>query len=175
MTSSTVHFDVIIPLVSLLAGSLLTYGLESLRHRRSRREEIQDSRRLERAQAYVDFLDSAHEAAHLLGRSTKGCPSPLDNPSESYWLIDSAVTRKLRVIQLLGSDPVVASARAVRSALTEFRRSITAEDMTYASDEYWSAHRPVADARDALIRNARDDLHVELPTTTRGRAVSVPS
>jgi len=153
-----VNPSVVIPLLSLVAGSLLTFGLESIRHRRARGEEIQDSRRVERAQAYVDFLEAAHEAAHLLGRSTKGCPSPVAGSAESFWLLDSAVTRKLRIIEVVGSDAVVDNARSLRAALGEFRSRVTDPEMTYASEDYWSAYKPVSAARNALINSARSDL-----------------
>ena len=152
--------DTVVALVSLIAGSLLTFTLESIIHRISRRESVADSRRLERSKAYVDFLDVSHEAAHLLGRSTKGCPNPVTDIAGSYWRVDDTVSRRIRVIEVLGGDAVVAKADALRRALVTFRSDVGKPDMTYASDEYWSAYEPVASARRELIEAARADLHV---------------
>jgi hypothetical protein len=155
-----VNSDTVIALVSLVAGSLLTFGLESIRHRRARRESVADSRRLERSKAYVDFLDASHEAAHLLGRATKGCPNPVTDIAGSYWRVDDTVSRRIRVIEVLGGDEVVARADALRRAIVAFRTDLGKPGMTYASDEYWSAYQPVASARRELIEAARADLRV---------------
>lgn len=149
---------VLLPLATLILGSLMTFTLEAIRHRRQRTESVQDARRLERSQAYVDFLESAHEAAHLLGRATPGCPSPVDDISHSYWLVDSSVVSRLRVIEVLGSEEVIVKARAMRLALANFRQHLEREDMTYWSPDYQAAYRPVASARGDFVEAARTDL-----------------
>lgn len=150
---------VILPLGSLVLGSLLTFGLEMIRHRISRGEAVQDSRRLERSQAYVDFLDSAHEAAHLLGRATAGCPNPLIGQGDNYWRLDGDVSRKLRVIEVLGSAAVVAEAQALRRVLMDFREAVSDPTMVYGTPEYWEVYRPVMERRASLVAASRADLH----------------
>jgi len=149
---------VLLPLATLVLGSVLTFTLEGIRHRRQRKESVQDARRLERSQAYVNYLESAHEAAHLLGRATPGCPNPPDENSDSYWLVDSSVTSRLRVIEVLGSELVIDRARALRRALVKFRKDLAHEDMRYWSTEYQEAYALVAAARDEFIDVARADL-----------------
>ncbi|WP_210438558.1 hypothetical protein [Nocardioides xinjiangensis] len=150
--------SVFISLGSLVLGSGLTFGLEVLRHKRTRNDTVQDARRLERSQAYVDFLNSAHDAAHLLGRSTPGCPNPLDADGAVYWTLDSDVTRRLRVIEIVGAEAVTGAARMLRAALDDFRAATTRPGMVYATDEYWHEYSNVARHRDSFIESARHDL-----------------
>ena len=152
-----VDSSIFLPLGTLVLGSVLTFVFETLRHRRMRSEAVQDARRSERSQAYVDFLNSAHEAAHLLGRATPGCPHPIE-PDVAYWKLDSDVTRRLRVIEILGSDGVIAAARGVRESLGQFREMTMRDGVTYESDEYLASHRIFAGRREALIVTARADL-----------------
>ncbi|MBA4608265.1 MULTISPECIES: hypothetical protein [Aeromicrobium] len=149
---------VLLPLATLVLGSVLTFTLEAIRHRRQRKESVQDARRLERSQAYVDYLECAHEAAHLLGRATPGCPNPLEDIAHSYWLVDSSVASRLRVIEVLGSEDVISRAKGMRTALVTFRRDLQSEEMTYWSEEYQDAYGLVVSARGAFIEAARSDL-----------------
>lgn len=119
---------------------------------------MHDARRLERSQSYVEFLNSAHDAAHLLGRATEGCPNPLDRDSATYWKLDSDVARRLRVIEILGSDEVTAASRRLRSALEAFRAATTRPGMVYGTADYWAEYSQVAVSRDAFITAARGDL-----------------
>ena len=149
--------SVVLPLGSLILGSVLTFVFETLRHRRTRAEAVHDARRGERSQAYIDFLNSAHEAAHLLGRATPGCPHPID-ADVSYWKLDSDVTRRLRVVEILGSDDVIDAARAVRQSLGQFREATRRPGVTYESPAYLESHAVFARHREALIVAARADL-----------------
>jgi hypothetical protein len=155
---SRVDSSVALSLGSLILGSGLTFALEAVRHRRTRSEAVHDARRLERSQAYVDFLNSAHDAAHLLGRATPGCPNPLDRDSASYWRLDSDVARRLRVIEILGSDHVTETSRRLRTALDVFRTATTRPDMVYDTPEYWDAYKHVTLRRKEFIDAARQDL-----------------
>lgn len=152
-----VNLDAMLPIATLVLGAALTFVTESVRHRRTRREALDDALRSQRATACTAFLESAHSAAHRLGRTATGCPDPLPADSDVYWLTDSDVTQKLRNLEIVGGERVVSSARAVRQGLLDFRDAVRS-GVVYGSQEYWAAHRPVAHHRDALIEAARAEL-----------------
>lgn len=150
-------FTTLLPIATLLVGALLTFFAESIRHRRLRQESLEDGLRSKRAETYIDFLSAAHSAAHLLGRMAPGCPHPIEPDTDTYWFLDSDVSRKLRSLQLVGTEPVVRAALSLELALREFRRVIDRGDR-YGTPEYWDAYGPVSVSRDGLIRTARSEI-----------------
>lgn len=146
-----------LPAVYLLLGACATFFADSLRHRRSRKEMLQDGLRKQRGESYISFLNAAHLAGHTLGRSAPGCPNPLEPDPATFWLVDSEVTQKLRAVEIVGGDVVVARAREVKEALLHFRAEVQ-RGAPYGSFEYWDAYRPVSRARDLLVSAARDEV-----------------
>lgn len=150
-------FNVALPVVTLIVGAAITLGANAIQHRTKRREALVDGLRAARAARYTDFLTAAHGAAHLLGRMTPNCPSPLEWDPNTYALVDSDVTQKLRVLELVGSESVVGAARPYRVALNDFRAAFD-RGFVYDTPEYWDAYRPVGRARDQFIAAARAEL-----------------
>jgi hypothetical protein len=148
---------VLLPIATLILGALGSFFAESVRHTKSRREALADALRATRSERYIAFVDAAHTAAHTLGRMADGCPNPLPQDPEKYWLVDSEVTQKLRSLEIVGGDTVVEKARAIRAALVEFRGAVES-GVEYWSPEYRSKYQPVAEARDSMIRAARDEI-----------------
>lgn len=146
---------IVLPIITLLVGGLVTFGADSVRHRRSRRESISDSLMDKRAEAYLSFVEATHDAAHRLGRSAPGSPNPISD--DAYWLVDSQVVLNLRKLELVGTDGVVRNAHVVRMALRAFRDHIK-DGAVYGSPEYQAAYAPVTAARDALVAAARLEL-----------------
>lgn len=148
---------VALPVVTLVLGAVLTFVAESIRHRTERRERRQDSLTARRADASIAFIDAAHEAAHLLGRMTPGCPNPLPMSEDKYWLIDSAVAARLNDLSLVASTSSLSAARGLHRALQAFRTAVMS-GLTYGTDEYWLAYAPVREARAAFIDAARAEI-----------------
>jgi hypothetical protein len=150
-------FSVALPVLTLVLGAALTFGAESIRHRTERRERRQDALTARRADASTAFIEAAHEAAHLLGRMTPGCPNPLPLNEEKYWLIDSTVAARLNDLSLVASSGSLIAARELHRALQAFRANVMS-GLTYDTEEYWNAYAPVREARQQFLEAARADI-----------------
>lgn len=150
--------NVLLPIVTLILGAVGSFAAESIRHRTARREALADALRASRSERYIAFIDSAHSAAHTLGRMAVGCDDPLPANPDAFWLVDSDVAQKLRTLEVVGGEDVVSKAQALRDALIDFRSTVKA-GVVYVSPEYHAAYAPVRTTRDAVIRAAREEIN----------------
>lgn len=143
--------------VSVLAGSALTMVFEQHRQRSQRAEERNTFLRNSRLDAYRDFLREVHTAAHNIGRTSVGCPHPLERNTSVTVKVDSEVAMRLYELELFAGSSVLSSARLVREALYSFR-NLVERDVSYMSDEYKESLGTYQAARTSLIKAAREEF-----------------
>jgi hypothetical protein len=149
--------NVVLPIITLVAGAALTYAAESRREAQRRRDARIDALRTERATAYRQFMRDAHLAAHLAGRSAPGVPVPIGNAAEALARVDSDVARDLYELELFADDDVLAAAREVRNTLTVFRDSVM-DGAEYMGERYREKLGSYQGARTMYLRVARQAL-----------------
>jgi hypothetical protein len=123
--------------------------------------ERAERRRDERRRAYVEFLTVTSNVAHRLGNLA---PSDYGDPATDVQAaanaFDADVTPVFRLIEVVGSEPAVRSARELRERLREFRDGMTLADVppAYESPEYDAIYRPVFEARAAFVDVVRAEV-----------------
>ncbi|WP_092965980.1 hypothetical protein [Agromyces sp. CF514] len=150
-------FETLLPIGTLLLGAGLAALADAAKHRRDRKETRSDALLVELAASCREFLDAAHNAAHLLGRTAPGCPHPLADASAAYWLSESEVARSLRRLELIADDRLRDSARAVLDQLRSFKSTIDAR-APYGSPDYLDALRGFQIARADFLAASRREL-----------------
>jgi len=154
-----VDFDAVFPVLTLVAGAVLTYVAETVRYRRSRRDQLSDALVQQRAAAYRQFLLSAHAAAHLLGRAAGGSETPLTavEAPDVHARVDSDVSRDLLELEVIATPQVLEAARQVRARLRDFR-AVVAGGSAYMSEEYRAALGQYQLARTGFVEQARREV-----------------
>lgn len=149
-----------LPVATLIIGAVLSFVADSIRNARERRQRERDGLRVRQAEAAAAFLDEAYKAAHRLGRMAPGCPSPLAFDDDAYWVVESEVSRRLMLLELVASSRVVSQARGLRDALRPFREAVRS-GVTYDSEAYWAAYKPVQQGRQGFLHAIREDMGVD--------------
>jgi len=150
-------FNAVLPVLSLLLGVALSYLAEGRRYRRARIDHATDSLRAQRSEAYRTFMKDVHTTAHIIGRTTPGCPQPLGNAAEAQAAVDRDVTRDLYELELFASTATLAAARELRQSLMEFREAVIS-NVVYMDDAYRAALEPFRQARSVFLATARGEL-----------------
>lgn len=143
--------------ISVLAGSALTMVFEQRRQRVQRAEDRVTALRNSRLDAYRDYLREVHSAAHNIGRTSVGCPHPLNRDPSVTVKVDSEVARRLYELELFAGSEVLVRARDVRSALYGFREAVE-RDVEYMSEGYQKALGEYQQARTSLIKAVREEF-----------------
>jgi hypothetical protein len=151
-------FTAVLPVATLILGAVLAELAEARRYRRNRADDQADALRRQRGEAYQVFIRDVHTTTHLIGRSSPGCPQPLDGPAElAHAAADSEVSRDLYQLEIFANEGTLAAARCLRDAVMDFRAAVL-DGAHYMDDAYQAALGHYQRARRAFLDEARTEL-----------------
>jgi hypothetical protein len=146
---------------SALGGVVLTQRQAMRVKDRERRDVL----RREQVQASLEFLASAHDIAHRLGKCHPGCPGQImdaDEITATYLAVDKELSPVFRKLEVTSTKEVVLAAGRARQALYDFREPFSPDEdstvaPTYMSDAYREVLGAYQAARDAFVQVARQE------------------
>ena len=102
-------------------------------------------------------MKDVHTTAHIIGRTTPGCPQPLGNAVEAQAAVDRDVARDLYELELFASTETLTAARQLRKSLMEFREAVIS-NVRYMDPTYQAALGRYQQSRSVFLVTARSEL-----------------